>query len=182
MPSNGNATLDLAHRPSHLSPKVCSYFLRKAVWATSLNSSRHVCRGGGHRGSGNQAASLWQPRCSSNSRQCKKCGAHVYSKDPATRARMQSERAKIARLQQLCIRFCTSLRFAHTRHSPSSSSFFFFPSSIPFLVSFFVFLLLPFFFLKQFPNFSHEFSVARPYVFHFSGAGTHPFRLCPIFV
>ena len=72
LPSNGKATLDWAHRPSSLSPKVCSYFLCGGVWATSLNSSRHVCPGGGSRGGSNQVASLWQPRCNSNSRQCKK--------------------------------------------------------------------------------------------------------------
>ena len=55
-----------------IAKEVCSYFLCKAVWATSLNSSRHVCRGGGCRGGSNQVASLWQPRCNSNSRQCKK--------------------------------------------------------------------------------------------------------------
>ena len=55
-----------------IAKEVCSYFLCKAVWATWLNSSRHVCRGGGCRGGSNQVASLWQPRCNSNSRQCKK--------------------------------------------------------------------------------------------------------------
>ena len=55
-----------------IAKEVCSYFLCKAVWATSLNSSRHVCRGGGCRGGNNQVASVWQSKCNSNSRQCRK--------------------------------------------------------------------------------------------------------------
>ena len=39
-----------------------------------------------------------------------------------------------------------------------------------------------FLFLKKVPIFSHVFFVTRPYVFHVLGAGTHPFRLCPISV
>ena len=73
----------------------------------------------------------------------KRCRAHVYSKGPATTAQMQSWRARNAPLQKLCIRFCMSLKFVRARHSPSSSSFFFFPSSISFLVSLFLFLCIP---------------------------------------
>ena len=73
----------------------------------------------------------------------RRCGAHVYSKGPATTAQMQSWCVGNAPLQKLCIRFCVSLKFVRARHSPSSSSFFFFPSSVPFLVSLFLFLCIP---------------------------------------
>ena len=76
-----------------------------------------------------------------------------------------------------------SLKFVHTQHSPSSSPFFIFPSSISFLVSFFLFLCIPFsFFWQRGAYLFARFFVTRPYVFHVLGAGTHPFRLCPISV
>ena len=97
--SNGNATLDWAHRPSSLSPKVCSYFLCRAVWATSLNSSRYVCRGDGCRGSNNQVASLRQPRCNSNSRQCKKSRVGLAGRRELRR-QQSSGKPAAAKMQQ----------------------------------------------------------------------------------